>query len=210
MYLCKIILELRHPSVRQALSDANDMHRNLMAGYPSLSGRETPRADCSILYRIIEANDQLYLLVSSSQKPDIPALRLRGYNTDETLIRDVSKLKNVLSTGKQFRFELLASPCKKLKGGNNSRRFFLTTAEERLTWLKRKGESGGFDVLFAQEDAEPVTVRGQRNHTEVKNKAVLFKGLLRITDSDAFWHSYTCGIGPGKAYGLGMLTIAKR
>ena len=42
----------------------------------------------------------------------------------------------------------------------------------------------------------------------VGGSRVLFSGLLKITDADAFWKSYTCGIGPGKAYGLGMLTVA--
>ena len=42
----------------------------------------------------------------------------------------------------------------------------------------------------------------------VKNSGILFSGVLRITDSDAFWQSYILGIGPGKAYGLGMLNVA--
>ncbi len=209
MYLSKVILDIRHPSARQALSDANDMHRNLMAGFVMDSDLEMPRAEKSVLYRVIEKRDQIYLLVSSNEKPNPAELAKRGLNTDETMIRDVSSLREKLSAGRLLRFELLASPCKKLGGEANGRRFFLQTAEERLNWLKRKGEQGGFEVLFADETGARVDVVGRREGKQVKNSAVLFSGLLRITDAEAFWASYTCGIGPGKAYGLGMLTIAK-
>lgn len=209
MYLSKIVLELRHPSVRQALKDANDMHRNLMAGFKMYDGCLTPRADLNVLYRLMETRDQIYLLVSSTIKPDAEALKLHGYNTDETMIRDLSPLHSVLVDGKYLRFELLASPCKKTGIDGSKRRVFLEKQEERLEWLRRKGKNGGFDVTVADEISGRVDVCGRRSGTEIINSAVLFSGVLRITDSETFWQSYTCGIGPGKAYGLGLLTLAR-
>ena len=208
MYLSKIVLDIRHPSARQALRDINDMHRNLMAGFDMNTGGETPRADMQVLYRVFEQRDQIYLLVSSQEKPNASALAVRGFRTDDTMIRDISALRTVFMPGKTLRFELLASPCRKAGGEGNSKRFFLETVEERLAWLRRKGEQGGFEVLQAEEQGGRVDICGHRGNSEVKNSAVLFSGVLKITDADAFWKSYTCGIGPGKAYGLGMLTVA--
>ena len=208
MYLSKIILDLRHPSVRQALRDVNDMHRNLMAGFTMNAENGTPRADLRVLYRMIEQRDQIYLLVSSEEKPDANALAKRGYYTDETKIRDISALWNVFVEGKILRFELLASPCRKAGGEGNSRRFFLEEPELRAAWLRRKGEAGGFEVLSVNEVSNRIDLTGRRNGEGIKNSAVLFSGVLRITDRDAFWKSYTQGIGPGKSYGLGMLTVA--
>ena len=208
MYLSKVVLDLRHPSVRQALRDVNDMHRNLMAGFSMNGGKDTPRADMQVLYRVFEQRERVYLLVSSTEKPNAEALAKRGFRTDDTMIRDVSALRGAFMAGRTLRFELLASPCRKVSGDGNSRRFFLTEPEERAAWLQRKGETGGFEVLSVYESSNRIDLLGHRDGADVKNSAVLFSGVLKITDEDAFWMSYTQGIGPGKAYGLGMLNVA--
>ena len=208
MYLSKIVLDLRHPSVRQALRDVNDMHRNLMAGFSMNGGKETPRADMQVLYRLFEQRDRVYLLVSSAEKPNAEALARRGFRTDDTMIRDVSALRGAFTDGRTLRFELLASPCRKVGGEGNSRRVFLTEPEERAAWLQRKGETGGFEVLSVYESSSRIDFLGHRDGADVKNSAVLFSGILKIADEEAFWKSYTQGIGPGKAYGLGMLNVA--
>ena len=210
MYLSKIILDLRHPSVRQALRDVNDMHRDLMAGFSMNGGNETPRADLQVLYRVFEQRDQVYLLVSSVEKPNAEALAKRGFRTDGTMIRDISALRDVFAAGRTLRFELLASPCRKVSGEGISRRVFLKEPEERAAWLRRKGENGGFEVLSVYESSNRIDLLGHRDGTDIKNSAVLFSGILSVTDEDAFWKSYTQGIGPGKAYGLGMLNVANR
>lgn len=210
MYLSKIILDVRHPSVRQALRDANDLHRNLMAGFDMDPEARTPRADRRVLFRLVARRDELVLLVTSAERPDVRALAARGFNTGDALIRDISALRDAFVPGRQLRFELLASPCKKQAGeGENSRRRFLETAEERAAWLARKGEQGGFQLVQAGEIGGRVDILGRRGGAEVKNSGVLFSGLLRVTDQEAFWKSYTEGVGPGKAYGLGMLTVAR-
>lgn len=210
MYLSKIILDIRHPSVRQALRDANDMHRNLMSGFDIQSGDGTARANGQVLYRLFSKRDQIYLLVSSREKPDPKKLAVRGFYTDTTLIRDVSPLKKTFKMGMCFRFEVLVSPCKK-EGGEqkNSKRIYLNTPEARIEWLSRKAKQGGFEILYADEMGKRVDVQGRRGNMMVKNSGVVFSGMLRITDADAFWESYTRGIGPGKAYGMGMLNLSK-
>lgn len=209
MVLSKIILDIRHPSVRQAMRDANDMHRNIMSGFSAQGGEEMARAGMRVLYRLFSKRDQLYLLVSSDERPDPAALAERGFYTDETLIRDVTPLKDVFQEGRCLRFELFASPCRKVGGaGRNSRRMFLETPEERAEWLARKGENGGFHILQLDELGGRVDVVGRRDSMVVKNSAVLYSGVLRITDADAFWRSYSEGIGPGKAYGMGMLNVS--
>ena len=210
MYLSKIILDIRHPSVRQALRDVNDMHRNLMAGFEGQSARGTARADQQVIFRLFSRRDQIYLLVSSQERPNADKLAARGFRTEPALIRDISPLKGVFKKDACFRFEVLASPCKKVGGeSKNSRRVFLDTPEERLEWFRRKAEQGGFEVLYANEMGNRVDVCGRRGDMVIKNSGVVFSGLLRITDADIFWKSYTEGIGPGRAYGMGMLNLSK-
>ena len=210
MYLSKIVLDIRHPSVRQALRDVNDMHRNLMAGFEAQSPQGTARADQQVLYRLFSGREQVYLLVSSREMPNLNKLAARGFHTEPALIRDISPLKEVFREGTCFRFELLASPCKKVGGaGNNSRRVFLDTPEARVEWLRRKAEQGGFEILFEDEMANRVDACGHRGAMTIKNSGAVYSGVLRVTNASAFWKSYTCGIGPGKAYGMGMLNLSK-
>ncbi len=210
MYLSRIDLDIRHPSVRQALRDANDLHRNLMSGFGMDVSSRTARAEKRVLFRLYTRREATYLLVTSAEKPDPKSLEERGFYTDETRIRDVSKLKELFVPGRLLRFELLASPCKKVSGeGKNSRRYFLEQPEERAEWLGRKGQQGGFQVIRLEELGNRTDIYGHRRGAEVRNSAVLFSGILCISNQEAFWQSYTRGIGPGKAYGLGMLALGK-
>lgn len=209
MYLSKIILDIRHPSVRQALRDVNDMHRNIMAGFSMQSKNQAARAEKKVLYRLFSKHDQMYLLVSSDERPDAIALGARGFYTDDTLIRDISPLKEVFRKGLCLRFELFASPCRKVgREDGNSRREFLNTQELRAEWLDRKAEAGGFQVLQLEEISGRMDVIGRHGSQGLKNSAVLYSGVLCITDENSFWRSYSEGIGPGKAYGMGMLNVS--
>ena len=210
MFLSKIELDIRHPSVRQALRDVNDMHRNLMAGFPDRDDLSGTRASLGVLYRLVSNRNEACLLVLSETEPDTSKLAQRGLMVVPTAVRDISLLKDRLVKGMCLRFELLASPCKKVKGSDgNSRRHYLETEQERAGWLRRKAEEYGFELLSLVEISGRIDMVGRREGNVIKNSGILFAGVLRITDADRFWQGYTHGIGPGKAYGLGMLSIAR-
>ncbi len=211
MYLSQILLDLRHPSVRQALRDCNDMHRNLMQGFPGYqAGGAASDGGYGVLYRLEERHDGVRLLMASREKPERAALTARGFNLSSDSPKDISGLRQVFTEGTAWRFELLASPCRK-KGceGKNSRRVFLRTEQERRDWLARKAEQGGFELLEALEYGDRVVIEGAKGDMTIHHEAVRFIGVLRITDPERFWRTYCDGIGPGKAYGLGMLTVAR-
>ena len=39
--------------------------------------------------------------------------------------------------------------------------------------------------------------------------AVIFEGVLQVTDAEKFRESLKTGIGTGKAYGFGLMSVAK-
>lgn len=119
--------------------------------------------------------------------------------------------------GQVLRFRLRANPTKKQKaeGRKNGARVGLTTEEDRLAWLQRKAEQGGFALL---RDSLTMVAEGRQysrrsrqidpnGHVHV-HQAVLFDGLLRIEDGEAFRAALAGGIGPAKAYGFGLLSVA--
>jgi CRISPR system Cascade subunit CasE len=113
-----------------------------------------------------------------------------------------------------------------------SKRVELTRESEQIDWLIRKGKErekgvpGGFELLFKEardrsgqaRQIPRVTVcpegkekgrkrEGAGGHVTI-HLAVLFDGLLRVTDAEQFRKTLTRGIGSGKAFGFGLLSVA--
>jgi CRISPR system Cascade subunit CasE len=96
--------------------------------------------------------------------------------------------------------------------------------EPALTdWLVRQGQGHGFEVAetpFAQDDRPPLGVRALRitegrdvdwrvDGRHGHHAGTDFEGLLRVTDANALASALRTGIGPGKAFGFGMLSLAR-
>ena len=205
MYRSQLILDLSDPSMRRALNDCNDMHRNLMKAFRELP-TNTPRASQSLLYTLTTVEGKPALYVTSKDKPDWSLVKgVRPYMNKEPLCID--GLKDLLLTGRKLRFRLFASPTKKsARRDHLSTRVFLKSREEREQWLYNHAKKSGFEICYVEE-TERTRILGNKAGATIQYTAVVFTGILKITDSDAFWNAYCNGIGPGKAYGLGMLMI---
>lgn len=85
--------------------------------------------------------------------------------------------------------------------------------KEQLEWLSRRGLNDGFEILNANIDSfeDHRANKSQKdNRREIpKIHTVTFSGILRITDPEKFKIAYTKGIGSGKAFGCGMLLLAR-
>ena len=202
MYLTRIDLNRLDKGVHYALSDCQRMHRMVMG----LFGQSRQEAECLYRLRTEGTEVSLYLYSHSPvlREKLLPSMRLAGE-------RDVSAWLDQMREGQAFRFDLLAMPSQKIamKGNKNSRRTTLRTEQERLSWLQRKGEQNGFVLLSAQE-REPVRLAGQHsaeNGGRMYWGAYHYTGALQITDSRLFRQAVSQGVGPGKAYGLGMLLL---
>ena len=149
--------------------------------------------------------------------------------------KDIMPACRKIRRGQEFSFRLRANPTKRIARQDDSmkgNRVELRREEEQIDWLIRKGQGigkgmpGGFDLLMREVgDTEGderqfpyVTVRCEGKQTERKRNmarghvtthlAVVFDGLLRVTDANAFLETLVRGIGPGKAFGFGLLSIA--
>lgn len=206
MYRSQLRLDRRNPSVRQALGNCGDMHRNLMKAFDIPDHTPNARESLLLLYRLMEQGNQLQLYVMSNEMPDWA--RVKGVEPLSEVLC-VDSLKDKLEEGNLFRFSLFAAPTKKIRReGKLSGRVYLRNPEERTGWLARHAASGGFELLSCREIAEK-QVSGRKSGCEIHYTGVLFDGVLRITDRERFWQTYCAGIGAGKAYGLGMLMIAR-
>jgi len=236
MYLSRLILDVRQPRVRHDLSDVYRLHRTILSAFPQAPDNVPARAHFGILYRIEPISGMPWLarlLVQSREQPDWsripdcmfgPALDERGNPTLRRIDDEYARIRS----GMQFLFRLRANPTRRLSNRNAARddrllgkRVALVREEEQIAWLARKGEQHGFRLLRTSRDPESLAVRaakqadehGWRNVTQTQTMrltfgAVLFTGYLTVTDADRFRTALEHGIGSGKAFGFGLLSIA--
>ena len=200
MYLIKVELSRHLPEVRQALSDCQKMHR-LVSGL-----FDAARQDGDILYRTNMVADQLHLYLYAS----VPVTEetKKRYQVSQ---RDLAPWLERLRAGQYLKFDLIASPSKKVSvdGQKNSRRRILRDPAERQAWLERKAEQSGFMICQVMEQ-EQLHVSGKHHADKggtMYHDAYHYQGVLRITDTDVFRNALRKGIGSGKAYGFGMMMV---
>lgn len=75
------------------------------------------------------------------------------------------------------------------------------------TWLEKKAKKNGFEVLS-------VTAEGYQQHhfkkRGIKISTLDFHGVLEVTEPELFIQEALCkGIGPAKAFGCGLLSLAR-
>lgn len=179
------------------------------------------------------------LLVQSRIAPDwsrLPEGYLAGANghQENPACKSVGAYYDALQAGDVLTFRLRANPTKKIdtKSGadgarRNGKRVELRAEAERLAWLGRKAEQSGFELLGVQARADVPDVltmpedklKGRRprlgpgeaadSEHRLTFGAALFEGRIRIYGVAAFRRALEEGIGPGKAYGFGLLSIAR-
>ena len=90
---------------------------------------------------------------------------------------------------------------------------FLKMAEKGRVWLIGKGERHGFcpTDFLARRQTRLVSHKtsGQKKRIRQAHLIVDFEGTLKVEDPDQFVAAIRSGIGPAKAYGCGLMSVAK-
>lgn len=197
MFIVKVKLDIKNPSVRQALNNAQDMHRNIQ----KLFG-ET-REEAQVLYRVVRRREAIYVYIQSGVQPKVDSLPCNGMSLVN--IANMDEKLNRYMNGDRLKIDLLAYPSKKVAGDSkNSKRVSLHTAEERMQWLSNKLEQNGMKVVAVAENGrESVKLRKQSG--EYTLNGYHYSGVVEMTDLQTFIQGLRRGIGAEKAYGFGMV-----
>jgi CRISPR system Cascade subunit CasE len=107
--------------------------------------------------------------------------------------------------GQRLAFRLRANPTIKRHG----KRYGLYQEAEQIEWLRRKAEEGGFILEMATPAIQQRQLRSSRRGAEMQFLAVRFDGMLRVSDPARFVETLSSGLGSAKAFGFGLLTVAR-
>lgn len=180
------------------LSNRYRVHQRLRMAY-----RNEPR----LLYRIEELEGRTRILAQSSTMPDWQdAFGDFAVLAGEPVVKELDLLH--LEKGGYYRFRLVANPVVT----RNKKRLGLLDEKEQLNWIGRQLERSGAlvkECFIRQIGME----RSEKNPAKEKQRqthyAVEFNGVLQVEDPVILVNRMTEGFGPAKAYGFGLLTLAR-
>ncbi|MFE7334753.1 type I-E CRISPR-associated protein Cas6/Cse3/CasE [Streptomyces griseus] len=212
LWLTRIVPDTRSPEARRDLKDPIGTHRRIMSLFPSDAGPD-PRARFGVLFRTEDTPAGPHLLVQSTHEPNTSSLP-EGYGT--ALARHLDALIDAISPGLTIRYRCAASPVR--KPGATTRALYdlppvvaLTGAAADEWWLRQADYSGIKPLTHRSHPLD--AIRGQRRPTgappqRIHHTRTQFDGTAAIIDAGLLRKAVLNGIGRGKAYGCGLLSIA--
>jgi CRISPR system Cascade subunit CasE len=223
MQLSRLILNPRSRAVRRDLGDCNGMHRTLLRCFPAATG--PARQEHGVLYRIESVLSAVpQVLVQSRAVPEWTLLPA-GYLADiegNPSVKSIDHFLENVPDQARYRFRLVANPTRDISvpqpdGTKKEMRVELRNEEDWYQWLNRKSGQHGFRVL--RHDVRPEVMNaaaaapgkwtGRKNGTLITVAPVRFDGILEITDGTRFRETLLSGIGRSRAYGCGLLSVAR-
>ncbi|GAA5064794.1 type I-E CRISPR-associated protein Cas6/Cse3/CasE [Streptomyces similanensis] len=213
LWLTRIVPHPASRDARRDLADTVALHKRLMSLFPDSIGPD-PRAALGVLHRIDDAPTGPHVLLQSGHQPDLTRL---PDHYGQALTRDLSPLLTALHSGAHINFRCTASPVR--KPGATTRALYNLPAVVPLhgphadEWWLRQADTAGLKVLTLHsqllDSATGVRgTRGSSNQQRVRHTRTRFDGTAVVIDPDQLRTKITEGIGRGKAYGCGLLTIA--
>ncbi|WP_433235215.1 type I-E CRISPR-associated protein Cas6/Cse3/CasE [Actinomadura nitritigenes] len=224
MYLTRAFLNPRRAGAIHLLGSPQRMHAAVMAGFPPILA-----PDDRVLWRLdAESSHRVSLYIVSAHRPDLTHLvEQAGWPRSDVpswATKSYEPLLRQLKAGQQYAFRLTANPTYvEARRGQRGIRRPHVTAEQQTTWLLEQSTKKGFEILPA---ANPHRLSTEQAHNlrlvdrhrirfakergeNVALHRVTFQGVLEVADESALRATLTYGIGRARAYGCGLLTLAR-
>ena len=225
MFLTKIDLDPARRLARKYLGSPQVMHAVVLRA----TGGDDGDGPGRVLWRADRgpATTTLYLL--SPSEPDCTQIVAEaGAAGTRSLTLDYSPFLATLDAGQVWAFRLTANPSYSASRGPGARgqRYGHVTVEQQRQWLMDRVPRFGFELMPVDHaDGEgtdeavlvayrerPVFNRrrpGGEGYDRVTINRTVYEGVLRVTDPEPLRRALIAGIGRSKAYGCGLMTLAR-
>ena len=216
MYLTRMELDLKNRQTVLAIASPSILHGMVETAFSGERKRN--------LWRIDTLHEKTYLILLSTERPEMMNIYSQiGIKDNEECwqIKDYDSYISGIQTGEVFHFRLIANPTySHYESNENSEKsmrgkvYAHITTEHQKKWLMDRADGLGF---ILNENRFDVTEKqwksfqkGKENGRPVDILSVTYEGELRVKDADRFRETLKNGIGRGKAYGMGLLTVIRR
>lgn len=231
-YLSRIYLNPLRSGAQALLRNPQRLHAAV------LGGLSRQPVDERVLWRIEPDAHRATVLVLTQSTPSwehiIEQAGWAASDDPQALVGSYQPLLDKIEHGREFRFRLKVNPVsstqtpqkptpaqqERLATAARSRgvRIAHRTAEHQLTWLTQKLQKCGFtspatadgvpDIILGARDRMTFTKPAATGKNRVVIQTATFEGRLRIDNPTLAHHSLITGVGPARAYGCGLLTLA--
>jgi CRISPR system Cascade subunit CasE len=238
MYLSRIAINKRLRKTKQALAFPQMMHAAVLGSFPPGLGSANDwmnvngsvvenlvqtsdlSSDGRILWRTDTVGEQTWLYVLSATRPDFAHIVEQfGWPEAEHKwdTKDYDPFLSHLNAGQRWRFRLHANPVYTADG----KRYAHVTVEQQKQWLSARAEQNGFSfhkITTDEGDVDALQIihrnilkfrKRPSDKTSVTLSVATYEGELIVDDVELLKRALTCGIGKAKAYGCGLLTLAR-
>lgn len=220
-YLTRVELNPQRRAGRSLLCSPQAMHAAVLASFP---GRLSDRTNQRVLWRLDPVPGAVHLFVVSPEPPDVThIIEQAGWPTlPSWQTRKYGPFLDQIVPGQPWMFRLTANPTRSRRpeDGRRSQRYGHVTVAQQQEWLVQRGTAAGFEIVAppgpdgsgSRLDGVVVRERSAQQFRRGEGRVTLsmatFEGQLIVTNADALRATLTGGLGPAKAYGCGLLTLA--
>lgn len=202
MFLSRIELDILRDETMRAISSPQILHATLENCFNQKN---------RTLWRLDSLNGKRFLLVVSQVAPSFEPLAKQLCRDGETgHVKNYSTFLAAIKNGQQLRFRLRGNTVHSLtpEQGKRGKVVPHITEHHKREWLVKKAASNGF---LLEESKFGMVECGQqrffRNKKAVDISHATFEGVLTVENAEIFVAALTNGIGRGKAYGCGLMTV---
>lgn len=226
-YLTRMEINPRRRAARRYLGSPQVMHAAVEAAFPASSAGERR------LWRIDRVGEGMWLYLASASRPDLTHVveeigrpATQGWET-----KDYVPFLDRLAAGQVWAFRLTANPThsgRRSRDSADTQRFGHLTATQQEAWLGARlagwgarcagtaqdpGDEGGSTPFsFAVVGREVVQFSHQGAGTgrrRVTLTRTSYEGALEVVDPQTLRSALVNGMGHAKAYGCGLMTLAR-
>lgn len=228
-YLSSITLNPLRSGAQRLIRNPRALHAAVEASLP-------PERSGRVLWRLEQRPHEVQLLVLTPDVPTFEhIIEQAGWMDNEhgaPRTADMAPLLAEVTLGREFSFRTRVNPTQRsargVARGSRGVRHGHRTAAHQLEWFltRTRGDdlpwgfeladpgTTGSDTTSASPPSVSLVERAQvqfdhgRNVPPVTLSTATFEGRLRVTDAAVFREKLVQGIGSGKAYGCGLITLA--
>lgn len=192
MFYTRMILNSRHPSIREDYQNAYQQHRRIESLFP-----DHKRSEVNALFRW----EQQTIFIQSTVEPRFDLLPKNYTHDVQTKVLNLGEL---LKSNQWLEFRLLADTSGIEK---DTRRRKARDPEQLPDWLaSRLDGAANLDEFVAIQRGPHISV--ERLAQRWKLKPTSFTGYLKVINPEQLANALMAGFGRSRAYGCGLMQIA--
>ena len=207
LWITQIIPDSRSRAALGDLRDVVRLHRRIMSLFPDGLGPDA-RRQAAVLFRLEEQATGFSILMQSAIKPALERLPA-SYGTARC--KSLAPLLDGLREGVNIHYRIIANATRKL-GQNTTagrpKQVVPLHGTEADAWWQRQADAVGL-VLHSLHSRQLDDGTGRRSdNSRITHARTQFDGTATVTSPKALLDRIHTGIGRGKSFGCGLLTIA--